>query len=118
MKNNDVPEQASQNDIHDSDNDECKGQLVHIDTTTATYRNGGAYRGKWKNDRKHGEGAVLFTNCTRYDGKWKDGTRRGQAGAFSAITPQDLNNVADDLQYCDADGVRVSEEQHKPVFIE
>ena len=36
------------------------------------------YEGEWKDDKKHGQGKVTYSDGAVYEGEWKDGERHGQ----------------------------------------
>ena len=42
-----------------------------------TYSNGDVYDGEWKNNKRHGEGAIVFQNKTTYTGRWSNNKING-----------------------------------------
>eukprot|EP01034_Spumella_vulgaris_P022764 gene22764-28925_t len=41
------------------------------------YNNGDRYSGQWKHNKLNGQGIMRYANSSRYQGSWKDGKRHG-----------------------------------------
>ncbi|MCM1531311.1 MAG: hypothetical protein NC048_05275 [Bacteroides sp.] len=55
------------------------GVSYYYDNSPATmyYPNGDTYKGYWKNDKRDGEGVMIWSDGSRYEGHWKDDVMHG-----------------------------------------
>lgn len=44
---------------------------------------GEQYKGSWKNNKRHGKGALVYKNGTKYEGDWEEGMRHGMGSMWT-----------------------------------
>jgi hypothetical protein len=42
------------------------------------------YRGDWEDDKKHGQGVMIFTNGDRYEGRWVKGNMEAEEATYTS----------------------------------
>lgn len=83
-----------------------------------TYEDGKIYEGEWKDNKRHGNGKLVFPNGASYEGEWKDdeiegyGTVLWQDGGKYVGYFEDSQRHGKGTSY-NADGIKMYEGDHK-----